>query len=218
MAPGLRRKGSLFALALLMGGSACSTPSPENPARSAIEPAPADLFFARIAQLCGQAFAGRVVADQPPPAPASDAFAGKTLIMHVRRCEPGRIEIPFHVGDDRSRTWLLTRTAAGLRLKHDHRHADGSPEDVTLYGGDTSSAGSASRQEFPVDSESIAMFERAGLAASVRNTWAMEIEPEKTFVYELARPGGRLFRVEFDLTAPVATPPAPWGQDAGADR
>lgn len=70
MPPGSRRKGSLIALALLMIGSACATPSPENPARSSTGPAPADLFFAGIAQLCGQAFAGRVVADQPPPAPA----------------------------------------------------------------------------------------------------------------------------------------------------
>jgi hypothetical protein len=55
------------------------------------------------------------------------------------------------------------------------------------------------------------MFEREGLDASVTNTWAMEIEPGKRFLYELARPGGRLFRVEFDLTTPVATPPTPWG-------
>jgi hypothetical protein len=31
------------------------------------------------------------------------------------------------------------------------------------------------------------------------------------FVYELSRPDGRLFRVEFDLTVPIAPPPAPWG-------
>ena len=39
-----------------------------------------------------------------------------------------------------------------------------------------------------------------------------EIEPGKRFLYELSRPGGRLFQVEFDLTAPVPLPPAPWGQ------
>ena len=71
-------------------------------------------------------------------------------------------------------------------------------------------AGTAARQEFPVDAESRALFEREGSKASVTNTWAMAIEPGKTFVYELARPG-RLFRVEFDLTRPVALPPLPWG-------
>ena len=55
------------------------------------------------------------------------------------------------------------------------------------------------------------MFVREGLNASVQNTWAMEIEPGERFLYELARPSGRLFQVEFDLAAPVATPPTPWG-------
>jgi hypothetical protein len=34
----------------------------------------------------------------------------------------------------------------------------------------------------------------------------MEVEPGRVFVYELSRPGGRLFRVEFDLARPVANP------------
>ena len=133
--------------------------------------------------------------------------------MHVRGCQtPEReLRVPFHVGEDRSRTWVLTRVGDGLRLKHDHRHADGSPDAVTLYGGDTREAGSAARQAFPVDAESVAMFERTGLAGSVRNTWAMEVEPGRRFVYELSRPDGRLFRVEFDLSQPIATPPPPWG-------
>jgi len=131
--------------------------------------------------------------------------------MHVRGCEPAELRIPFHVGDDHSRTWVITRTAQGLRLKHDHRHEDGSEDRLTMYGGDTVSVGSASRQEFPVDGESRALFQRQGLAASVTNTWAMEIEPATRFVYELARPG-RLFRVEFDLSQPVPLPPVPWGQ------
>ena len=85
-----------------------------------------------------------------------------------------------------------------------------------MYGGDSATAGSASRQEFPVDAQSIAMFEREGRSVSVKNVWAMEIHPT-LFAYELARPRsalnpeGRLFRVEFDLTGPVATPPTPWG-------
>jgi hypothetical protein len=133
--------------------------------------------------------------------------------MHVRGCEDParRIEIPFHVGDDRSRTWILTRTADGLRLKHDHRHADGTDDAVTMYGGGTTAPGTAMRQAFPVDAESVAMFQREGLSASVTNTWAMEVVPGERFVYELSRPGGRLFQVEFDLSAPVAPPPAPWG-------
>jgi hypothetical protein len=80
-----------------------------------------------------------------------------------------------------------------------------------MYGGDTRDAGTAQRQEFPVDAGSVAMFRAQGMQASVANTWAMEIVPGKNFVYELSRPGGRLFRVEFDLTHSVPAPPAPWG-------
>jgi hypothetical protein len=130
--------------------------------------------------------------------------------MHVRECGRYEIRVPFHVGSDRSRTWVVTRTDSGLRLKHDHRHADGTPDVLTMYGGDTRDAGTAIRQEFPADAESKALFEREGLTASIGNVWAVEIEPGVRYVYELARPG-RLFRVEFDLTRPVTPPPPPWG-------
>ncbi len=190
---------------------AAPAPAPESVAapEAARAIAPADTFLARIAGHCGQSFAGRIVANEPPQ--GDDPFDGKSLVMHVRECGEREVKIPFHVGDDHSRTWVLTRTDTGLRLKHDHRHQDGSEDAVTMYGGDTADAGSHSRQEFPVDAESVATFERAGLNASVTNTWAMEIDPGQRFLYELSRPGGRLFQVEFDLTTPVPTPPTPWG-------
>jgi hypothetical protein len=181
----------------------------------AVQVAPVDAFLTAIASHCGQAFEGRVRVDTP--ATPDDAFSGKTLVMHVRECGADEIRIPFHVGEDRSRTWVLTRTDAGLRLKHDHRHEDGSSDAVTMYGGDTAKAGSVRRQEFPVDAESIANFQREGLTASLNNTWAIEIEPGKRFLYELSRPNGRLFQVEFDLSRPVPAPPAPWGREATAD-
>ena len=194
-----------------------NTPAPaaEPPAPPVAEAAPAsadapiDLFLRRLAQHCGQAFEGRIIANEP--AQPDDPFNGKTLVMHVRECGERELKVPFHVGDDHSRTWVLTRTNNGLRLKHDHRPQDGSEDAVTMYGGDTASSGSASRQEFPVDQESIATFQREGLTASVTNPWAMEIEPGQRFLYELSRPGGRLFQVEFDLTKPVDLPPTPWG-------
>ena len=181
---------------------------------------PADAFMAALATHCGQAFAGRIVANEPA-SPGPDAFEGQALVMHVRGCDdPTRqLLVPFHVGDDHSRTWVITRTDAGLRLKHDHRHEDGSPDEQTMYGGETASAGTAVRQEFPVDQDSIELFGRTGADVSTTNTWAMEIEPGRRFLYELSRPEGglnprgRMFQVEFDLTTPVATPPAPWGSD-----
>ena len=212
-----------LALALLAG---CATTAPGTtpaemstgagqPAAAGMASGPsqrqasAEAFFANLEPLCGKAFAGRIVADTPAPA-GNDPFVGKPLVMHVRECGADEIRIPFHVGDDRSRTWVLSRTPQGLRLKHDHRHADGTPDATTLYGGDTATPGTAGRQEFPVDAESRAMFTREGRTVSNTNTWAMEVHPGRSFVYELARPG-RLFRVEFDLTQPVTPPPPPWG-------
>ncbi|HEY9144203.1 MAG TPA: hypothetical protein VIM90_09235 [Arenimonas sp.] len=189
-----------------------SPPAADGQTAEAERLAPADAFLARLAEHCGQAFAGRIVTDVPP-AEGEDPFAGKPLVMHVRECSADELKVPFHVGDDHSRTWVITRTDTGLRLKHDHRHADGSPDAVTMYGGDTDGTGTAVRQSFPVDAESVEMFGREGLKASIQNTWAMEIEPGQRFLYELSRPGGRLFQVEFDLSQPVETPPAPWGHE-----
>ncbi|HEV2079033.1 MAG TPA: hypothetical protein VGR19_03925 [Allosphingosinicella sp.] len=186
---------ALAALAL----SACAT----LPASTS----PQDQFFARLTALCGRAFEGRIAS---PPVEADSNFAGKRLVMHVRECSANTIRIPFHVGEDRSRTWVITRTPAGLRLKHDHRHEDGSEDKLTQYGGDTLHQGTPQRQEFPADQFSRDLFVRENLPQSVANVWAMEVVPGQMFAYELRRPN-RFFRVEFDLTRPVAPPPPPWG-------
>ncbi|HEX8442597.1 MAG TPA: hypothetical protein VF631_03005 [Allosphingosinicella sp.] len=187
--------------ALLAGLVACAT----TPAA-----APQDAFFARLSGLCGKAFEGRIAS---PPVDADRDFAGKRLVMHVRDCSGDTIRIPFHVGENRSRTWLVTRGQSALRLKHDHRHEDGSEDKLTQYGGDATLPGTAGRQEFPADAETKALFVRENIPQSLTNVWALDVEPGRIFAYELRRPG-RFFRVEFDLTRPVATPPPPWGSDA----
>jgi len=181
---------------------ACA-PAPEDQ----IPVEPQDVFFAGLGGRCGNAFAGRLVSSD-----AVDADFGKeAMVMQIRSCSEDEIRIPFHVGDDHSRTWVITKQDGGLRLKHDHRHEDGSEDAVTQYGGDTADEGTWSRQEFPVDDFSIALFEREGLTASVENVWAVELS-ERVFAYELSRPN-RFFRVEFDLDTPVETPPVPWGHE-----
>jgi hypothetical protein len=180
--------------------------------------APHDAFWRALASHCGKAYAGRLVSDE-----AADAdMRGAEMAMHVRSCSANRVEVPFHVrqadgGWDRSRTWVFTRTAEGLRLKHDHRHADGSSDVLTMYGGDTATPGTARAQDFPVDAESVALFRREGLTASMTNVWRVEVDPAGTpgarFAYQLTReaPNVRRFRVEFDAARPIAPPPAPWG-------
>ncbi len=179
-----------------------------DPASSTSQPAPQTAFFDALSAECGKAYAGRLVSTD-----AADAdIAGQRLVMHVRECSDDVIRVPFHVGEDRSRTWVISKTGAALRLKHDHRHKDGSEDAVTQYGGDTANEGSATRQEFPVDAYSIDLFTREGLTASVTNVWAVEVKPGEIFAYELAREA-RFFRVEFDLSAPVEAPPPPWGSN-----
>ena len=174
------------------------------------EQAPAAEFLDNLAELCGRAFEGQITANQPASS-TPDPFDGKRLVMHVRTCNEDEIRIPFQVGDDRSRTWVIRRSTEALRLKHDHRHEDGSADPVTWYGGAAAADGSAERQTFPVDAESQENFRANGLDASLNNTWALELRPGHEFVYELARPSGRLFRVRFDLSQPVPAPPPPWG-------
>lgn len=162
-------------------------------------------FFDALARHCGKSFAGRMVSTD-----AADAYmASKATAMHISTCSADEIRIPFHVGDNRSRTWVLTRTEKDLRLKHDHRHEDGREDAITQYGGDTATDGSATRQEFPVDAESITLFTANNMQVSTTNVWAVEIDATR-FAYELRR-AGRWFRVEFDLTKPIATPPPAWG-------
>jgi hypothetical protein len=191
---------SLALSALLPGSAATSTGD------VAISGAEADGFFANLATLCGKAYEGRLVSND-----AADAdMKGQRLVMHVRDCSADTIRIPFHVGEDRSRTWVVTRTDAGLRLKHDHRHPDGSEDALTQYGGDTVEAGAAHRQQFPADAFSRDLFVQGGIAQSAANVWAVEVVPGRAFAYELRRPN-RFFRVLFDLGEPVAAPPPPWG-------
>ena len=178
-------------------------------ARPTAAPAPAtqqDAFWASLQSLCGKAYAGTLTAGN-----ASDsAFRTQPLTMEVRRCSRDEIRIPFHLGGDRSRTWVLTRTAGGLRLKHDHRHADGSEDRVTQYGGDTRGPGEATLQDFHADAHTASL-----IPAAATNVWSVEVVPGRHFAYALRREG-RNFRVEFDLTRPVPNPPAPWGHaDAG---
>ncbi len=191
----------LAGCAVLCGLIACG--SAGAPAQDPSYPQAA--FWDALTSLCGQAFEGRVAESNPP----DTAFAGKPLVMHVRECADSVIRIPFHVGDDRSRTWVVSRTGAGLRLKHDHRHADGTEDEVTQYGGDTADPGSATQQSFPADAYTAAL-----LPPAATNVWSIELVPDRLFAYALRREGtDRRFRAEFDLTRPVPPPPAPWGAD-----
>jgi hypothetical protein len=152
-------------------------------------------FFENISKLCGQNFEGRVVFPDDP----SDPFAGSKLVMRVEKCDRSEIHIPFDVGENRSRTWIISKTKDGLLFKHDHHHEDGTPEDLTMYGGLADGKGSAFEQSFPADAQTAAM-----LPEAVTNVWTLKMsEDGTTFSYVLKRHDNLRFHADFDLTKPV---------------
>jgi hypothetical protein len=195
---------ALLTLPLLVLSAACGRDEPEPaPVYTQLaETGPQAEFFAALQGLCGKAYEGRVT-----EAPPGDTTFNDRLVMHVRNCDSNVIRIPFHVGENRSRTWVITRLEDGMRLKHDHRHEDGSDDAITLYGGDTENEGTAREQTFPADE-----FTASLVPEATTNVWTLEIVPGELFVYGLHRVGtDRRFRIEFDLTNPVEAPPPPWG-------
>jgi hypothetical protein len=183
------------AFALLI--TACASAPVETPSA----------FEAAIAPLCGKAFEGRIVTTDA----ADDDWRAQRVVMHVRSCDARYITIPLHVGEDRSRTWVLMQVGDQWELRHDHRHEDGTEDVLTQYGGFASTDAEALRQEFPADQSTKDLFDRENIPVSKTNVWAVEIDPSSDiFAYELKRPN-RFLRVEFDTSKPVAAPPTPWG-------
>ncbi|HEU4453835.1 MAG TPA: hypothetical protein VFR81_12290 [Longimicrobium sp.] len=190
------RRISVLCLAAALAG--CGFAVGPAPVPSML-PVDQQAFWLRLTGLCGQAFEGRMTEGTSP---GDSVFKQNRLVMHVRDCGADTVRIPFVIGPDASRTWIVTRVNGGLRLKHDHRHEDGTEDQVSRYGGDTRVPGSAKRQEFPADS-----FTAQLLPVAATNVWALEVDPGRTFAYELTRRGtDRRFRVEFDLARPVAPP------------
>lgn len=161
-------------------------------------------FWNTLKKYCNTAFEGEIQG-----ASVSDtAFAGKKLVMHVSSCEENTIKIPFFVGNDSSRTWVLTLLEDGILLKHDHRHEDGTPDQITMYGGKTSNNGSANRQIFPADQETANL-----LPAAIGNVWWIDVFYDDYFSYNLRRVNtDRVFTVKFNLKNSISPLPGkPWG-------
>ncbi|HET8859577.1 hypothetical protein [Marivirga sp.] len=158
-------------------------------------------FWENLKQHCGKAYAGKMVSE-----PVPKDFQGQKLIMHVISCDENEVKIPFVVGENRSRTWIFTLNSNSIQLKHDHRHEDGSPDDITMYGGTSPNTGFANLQYFPADQETADLIPYAA-----GNVWWVSIS-DTTFTYNLRRvSSGKPIKVEFDLTEEVEAPAAPWG-------
>jgi hypothetical protein len=148
-------------------------------------------FFDNLSKHCGKTYVGKSVFPEDP----GDAFAGKELIMHVKDCSENEIRVPVKVGDDTSRTWVFTKTPKGLLLKHDHRHADGTPDEVTMYGGYANEASTALQNNFAADEHTAQL-----LPEAKTNVWSLSFDDDtKTFTYYLERHSKPRFKALFDI-------------------
>ena len=149
-------------------------------------------FLNHFSQYCGQSFEGKTVF---PDDPGHD-FAGKKLIMNIADCSDTEIRVPFQVGENTSRTWVISQTNKGLLLKHDHRHADGTPDELTMYGGYEDESSTALKVSFAADEDTAIM-----LPEAKTNVWTLSFdEDNKQFTYSLTRHSKPRYEAVFDLT------------------
>lgn len=181
-------------LATLITACACSSCAPAQDVEDYIGPQQA-AFFNNLKSLCGKTFVGKTVYPEDP----DHDFAGKKLVATVESCGARNIAIPFSVGEDTSRTWVITATYDGLLFKHFHQNPDGSHHDVSFYGGFAGDyngqKGTAYKQYFPADEQTAEM-----IPAAKTNAWMMEFNPEtKELTYYLERHGEPRYKAVLKL-------------------
>ena len=186
------------------------TPAPEAaPGMAVADPQAA--WWANLSAPCGHAFPGAL-----GYAPPGDAMleGDELLVVHFHVCEADEIRLPFHIegldGEwDRSRTWIFRQRGDGrIELRHDHRRPDGTEDDQTWYGAWTVDEGSPTEQRFMIQDREWPDGEPRG--------WRVIIEPGERYTYGTIRGDEWSWRVDFDLSEPIETPPPAWGYEDGA--
>jgi hypothetical protein len=148
-------------------------------------------FFAQLSELCGNTYVGKTLYPNIP----TDSMVGVKLTINFQSCSESEIRVPFHVGEDKSRTWIISQTNKGLLLKHDHRHKDGSPDEITMYGGYANDQGSLFSQSFQADEQTAQL-----IPAAKSNVWQISIDQEtKTLTYYLERNSKKRYKAIFEL-------------------
>ncbi|GGW72080.1 hypothetical protein [Alishewanella tabrizica] len=164
-------------------------------------------FFQQLSLQCGKAYPGKLTLEPP----GDDMLTGtELLIVHFRECSETQLKVPFHIELEasqewnRSRTWIFTKHADRLELRHDHRTKAGTDDKITMYGGFSYGEGSVIRHDF----QSV---ERTAESGFYRG-WRIEIEPGVRYTYGTVRGKEWSWRIDFDLSQPLPEiPPAPWG-------
>jgi hypothetical protein len=206
--PPLVPAGDLAEVQFLSALTAACLPSPAPPVEAAREsgeePGGAGSTAAGVPRA---AFAGRTTVNtlsSPEP------FEGAVLRMVLDECDGDIVPIPFLVGEDASRSWVLEFEEEGLRLAHDHREADGTTGEANLYGGFAHVAAPGAEDPrgetilyFPADARTL----EARPAREV-NVWAMALSADRRhFFYRLYLSGALRLEAAFDLGRAVVAPP-----------
>lgn len=148
-------------------------------------------LFDTLSGLDGNSYKGHMTFPDDPT-----HSMNKPMLISIRKVSENQLRIPLHVGEDKSRIWILTRTSEGILLKHDHRHKDGTPDDLTNYGGLDTSPGLGNQLTFPADAETAAI-----LPAASTNVWSLRLSPDgKILTYYLERGRMPRFEAQFDLS------------------
>lgn len=159
-------------------------------------PDAAALFFKNLTSLCGQRFEG---ATEFPADDPNHPLAGN-LTITFESCSEREIRIPLQAGENKTRTWILTLSGDRLLLKHDHRHPDGTADEVTMYGG-WATEGDAQRQRFAADEETAKLIPEAAT-----NVWTIEMDAARERVtYALERNGQPRYKAVFRLRPAAKT-------------
>ena len=167
------KKITIITLAVLL--SACVQKNDSTKA----EPTHQQAFFTNLTSLCGQVFEGASTF----PDDAEHDFAGRLLVANFDSCNDNEIRVKFVVGEDHSRTWVISQSTQGLLLKHDHRHEDGTPDEVTNYGGWANPKGTPWQQHFEADDETAQLIPEAAT-----NVWMLDYNPNtQVLTYDLKR-------------------------------
>lgn len=147
-------------------------------------------LFDYLKKLDGKTYSGSMTY---PADPAHDM--NQPMEITVKVISENEIRVPFKVGEDRSRTWILTRSPSGVLLKHDHRHEDGTPDDLTNYGGLDTQQQLGTLLVFPADEETAEMLPEAST-----NVWTFRLTPDrKRLYYYLERHQEPRFEAVFEL-------------------
>lgn len=154
-------------------------------------------FLGNYAEYCGFAYRGEstlVELGEDHP------LEGADLLMILQHCAEDEVRIPFHVDEDRSRTWIVRRVDDGhLHLSHDHRYPDGTEYDANLYGGYSDGEGDSLTVHFPADERTIA--ERP---AREINRWSKSFDhANEQYFYRLYLRDTLRYEARFDLSNPL---------------